>query len=264
MTKFSLGDVRITTRVRENDLGEAIFSTMHESGHAMYEQGVGEELEGTPLARGASLGVHESQSRLWENVVGRSRPVWQHFYPELQATFPQLADVPLDAFYAAINKVQPSLIRVEADEVTYNLHIMLRFEMELGLLEGSISVPDAPAVWNDKMASYLGIRPPTDADGVLQDVHWSGGMMGYFPTYSLGNILSLQLYDTALSQCPEIEHQIARGEFASLHDWLVQNVYRFGRMYEPNELIERATGRSLTTEPYVAYLKKKFGDLYGL
>jgi carboxypeptidase Taq len=230
----------------------------------MYEQGSAPELERTPLAGGASLGVHESQSRLWENVVGRSRPFWQHVYPSLQETFPQLSTISLDQFYAAINKVQPSFIRVEADEVTYNLHIMLRFEMELGLLEGRISVDEAPAVWNEKMEAYLGIRPPSDTLGILQDVHWSSGMMGYFPTYSLGNILSLQLYESAVSSCPEIPDAVGRGEFSTLHGWLTENLYRYGRTLEPNELIQRATGKSLTTEPYVSYLKAKFGELYGL
>jgi carboxypeptidase Taq len=261
---FSRNDARITTRFAPNFLSMALFGTMHESGHAMYEQGVGEELEGTLLARGASLGVHESQSRLWENVVGRSRSMWECFYPQLQQTFPQLAGVSLDRFYAAINMVEPSLIRVEADEITYNLHIMLRFEMELGLLEGSMSPAEAPAIWNEKMQSYLGVTPPTDTLGVLQDVHWSSGMMGYFPTYTLGNILSVQLFDTAVSQRPEIPESIRQGEFAPLHDWLEQSLYRHGRKYQPNEVIERATGKPLTIDPYVAYLTRKFGELYGI
>jgi carboxypeptidase Taq len=208
--------------------------------------------------------MHESQSRLWENVVGRSRPFWQHFYPQLQQVFPRLADIPLERFYAAIKKVQPSLIRVEADEVTYNLHIMLRFEMELGLLDGSISVQDAPAVWNEKMESYLGIRPPNDTLGILQDVHWSGGMMGYFPTYALGNIVSGQLFDAAIHARPEIREQIAIGDFGALRGWLTENVYRHGRSFDPDDLIQRASGRALTVEPHVAYLRQKFGELYEL
>ena len=230
----------------------------------MYEQGVSESLEGTLLARGASLGCHESQSRMWENVVGRSLPFWQHFYPQLQETFPQLAGTSLETFYGAINKVSPSYIRVEADEVTYNLHIMLRFEMEMDLLEGRYPVEDAPEVWNQKMTSYLGLRPATDSEGILQDMHWSGGMMGYFPTYSLGNILSIQLYDKAVQEQPEIPEQIAQGEFGGLRGWLTEQVYQHGRKFEPNELIERATGEPLQTRSYMAYLKNKYSAIYDL
>lgn len=261
---FSRDDVRITTRFEPNFLNAALFGTMHEAGHALYEQGIDESIDGNLLGRGTSLGVHESQSRLWENVVGRSRPFWQHFYPCLQEVFPeQLGSADLDTFYGAINKVQPSLIRVEADEVTYNLHIMLRFEMEQDLLEGRYPVSEAPAVWNQKMEDYLGIRPPTDTDGILQDIHWTG-MMGYFPTYSLGNILSVQLYDTAVEEVPEIPEQIARGTFDGLRGWLTEKVYRHGRKYEPNELIERVTGEPLQSRSYMGYLKRKYGEIYEL
>jgi carboxypeptidase Taq len=264
-TSFSVNDVRITTRYESDFLSPALFGTMHESGHAIYEQGMGQNLEGTPLAAASSLGVHESQSRMWENVVGRSRPFWQHFYPQLQQTFPgQLAEVSLDTFYGAINRVYPSLIRVEADEVTYNLHIMLRFELELALLEGSLAVTDAPAAWNEKMASYLGITPPSDALGILQDVHWSGGMLGYFPTYTLGNILSVALYEAALAAHPVIAEELGTGEFGTLRAWLTQQVYRHGRKFEPNELVQRATGAPLQSTSYLRYLNHKFGHLYGL
>jgi carboxypeptidase Taq len=264
-TSFSRDDVRITTRFDPEFLNPALFGTMHESGHAMYEQGIAPELDDTPLGGGTSLGVHESQSRLWENVVGRGRPFWEHFYPRLQQTFPErLNDVSLDDFYRAINKVSPSFIRVEADEVTYTLHIMLRFEMELGLLDGSISVEDAPRVWNEKMQEYLGITPPTDTLGILQDTHWSSGMMGYFPTYALGTILSLQLFDTARQANPTIEETFRNGDFAPLLAWLTENIYRHGSKFEPNELIQRATGRPLEIGPYVRYLRNKFGEIYGL
>jgi carboxypeptidase Taq len=266
MTKFSLGDVRITTRVREDDLGDGLFSSMHEAGHAMYEQGIDRALEGTPLAGGTSSGVHESQSRLWENLVGRSRGFWHHFYPELQATFPdQLGAVPLEDFYRAINTVRRSLIRTDADELTYNLHVILRFELELAMLEGQLAVKDLPEAWRSRYASDLGITPPDDKDGVLQDVHWFGGTIGgAFQGYTLGNIMASQLYQAALAAHPEIPAEITGGEFGTLRGWLTDNVYRFGRKLDPEPLLERATSRGLTIEPYMRYLRTKYGELYGL
>jgi carboxypeptidase Taq len=262
---IAVNDVRITTRYESDFLNPALFGTMHEAGHAMYEQGVGQNLDGTLLARGASLGMHESQSRMWENVVGRSRLFWQHFYPQLQETFPsQLATTSLDTFYGAINRVQPSLIRVEADEVTYNLHILLRFELELALLEGSLSVSDAPAAWNTKMQTYLGITPPSDTLGILQDVHWSGGMLGYFPTYTLGNLLSVALYEAAVAAHPGIPQELGQGQFDTLRGWLTAQVYRHGRKFEPTELVQAATGAPLQSSSYLRYLHDKFGQLYGL
>jgi carboxypeptidase Taq len=264
-TSFSINDVRITTHFLSDYLPSALFSTIHEAGHGMYEQGISPDLEGTPLADGTSLGVHESQSRMWENVVGRSRSFWRHFYPSLQETFAaQLAGVELDTFYRAINRVQPSFIRVEADEVTYNLHIMLRLEMELALLSGDLSVADAPAAWNDKMETYLGLRPPTDREGILQDVHWANGLYGYFSTYSLGNFLSVQLYDAAVRAHPQIPDEIAEGRFETLRGWLTENIYRHGRKFEPNELVRRATGEPIQSRSYVRYLKQKFSEIYGL
>lgn len=264
-TSFSRNDVRITTRYQPNFLSAALFGTMHESGHGMYEQGVAAPLDDTPLGRGASSMVHESQSRLWENVVGRGRPFWQHFYPHLQETFPaQLDGVDLDTFYRAINRIQPSHIRVEADEVTYSLHIMIRFELELDLIEGNLAVQDAPAAWGLKMQEYLGIVPPTDTLGILQDTHWASGMFGYFPTYALGNILSLQLFEIALAERPSIPEEISRGEFTGLHGWLTEKVYRHGRKFRPQELVERVTGSTLHAGPYVSYLRHKFGEIYGL
>ena len=265
-TKFSLGDVRITTRVNEHDFGDALFSTIHEAGHAMYEQGIRMELEGTPLANGTSSGVHESQSRLWENVVGRSLPFWQHFYPELQTRFPdQLGKVPLEAFYRAINKVEKSLIRVDADEVTYNLHVMLRFDFELALLEGSLEVKDLPDAWRARFQSDLGLTPPDDKDGVMQDVHWYFGTIGgMFQGYTLGNILGAQFYDAAVLAHPEIPAEMQRGEFGTLHAWLVENIYQHGSKFTASELVQRAAGQPLTIEPYIRYLRTKYGQLYSL
>jgi carboxypeptidase Taq len=266
MTKFSLGDVRITTRTKENDLSEALFSTLHETGHALYEQGIDMSLEATPLAGGTSAGVHESQSRLWENLVGRSRGFWEHYYPKLQAAFPsQLNDVSLDTFYRAINKVQRSLIRTDADEVTYNLHVMIRFDLELALLEGTLEVKDLPEAWQARYQSDLGIQAPSDVDGVLQDVHWYGGIIGgAFQGYTLGNIMSALFYNQALKAHPEIPAQIHEGQFGTLHTWLRENIYHPGSKFTANELIERVTGGPLTIDPYIAYLKQKFGELYTL
>ncbi|MDQ7030425.1 MAG: carboxypeptidase M32 [Ardenticatenia bacterium] len=266
MTKFSVDDVRITTRVKEDDLSEALFSTLHEAGHALYEQGVNREYEGTPLARGASGGVHESQSRLWENVVGRSRPFWEFFYPRLQARFPQqLGTVPLETFYRAINKVERSLIRTDADEVTYNLHVMVRFELELELLEGTLEVRDLPEAWRARYEEYVGITPPDDRDGVLQDVHWYGGLIGgAFQSYTLGNIMSAQIFEAATRAHPEISDEIRQGTFSTLHAWLREQLYRHGAKFTPAEVLERATGQPLSVEPYVRYLRRKFGELYRL
>jgi len=263
---FSVGDVRITTRVREDFLGNALFATLHEAGHGMYEQGVRPDLEGTPLASGTSAGVHESQSRLWENVVGRSRDFWKYFYPKLQGYFPeQLGTVSLDTFYRAINKVQRSLIRVDADEVTYNLHIMLRFDLELAMLEGNLAVKDLPDAWRERYQADLGIEPPDDRDGVLQDIHWYFGPIGgMFQGYTLGNILSAQFYEAALNAHPEIADEMDQGRFDSLHGWLKENIYQHGRKFTANEIVERATGGPLTTEPYIRYLQTKYGELYGL
>lgn len=265
-TKFSSGDVRITTRVNTDDLGDALFSTLHEAGHALYEQGVSSTLEGTPLGSGTSAGVHESQSRLWENVVGRGYGFWQYFYPELQRVFPdRLGAVPLDTFYRAINRVQRSLIRTDADEVTYNLHIMMRFELELDLLEGHLRVKDLPEAWRARMQADLGVVPTDDRDGCLQDVHWySGAVGGGFQGYTIGNILSTQFYAAATKAHPEIPGEIAQGEFATLHAWLRTHLYQHGRKFDPNDIVERATGSPVTIRPYLGYLREKYGALYKL
>jgi carboxypeptidase Taq len=265
-TKFSAGDVRITTRVFEDDVGPALFSTVHEAGHALYEQGVDRALEGTPLGSGTSSGVHESQSRLWENVVGRSLGFWEHFYPQLKSLFPgQLGAVTLETFYRAINKVARSPIRTDADEVTYNLHVMLRFDLELKLLEGRLEVKDLPEAWRAAMQDDLGITPPDDRDGCLQDVHWYYGFVGGgFQSYTIGNILSAQFYAAALKANPQIPREIEQGEFGTLHTWLKEYIYLHGRKFPPNELIERATGAPMTLAPYIGYLRAKYGELYRL
>ena len=264
-TNFGIDDVRITTRVNPEFLNPALFGTMHEAGHALYELGVDHALARTPLSGGASLAVHESQSRMWENLVGRSRPFWEHFYPRLQAYFPsQLGSLELNSFYKGINKVEPSLIRVEADEATYNLHIMLRLELEIAMMEGSLAAKDLPDAWNSRMEDYLGILPPNDAQGVLQDVHWSGGMIGYFSTYALGNLISVQLWEVINRDIPDLEEQIRTGKFEALLGWLRQNIHRHGSMFEPQELVQRVTGSKIDPAPYVRYLNVKYKEIYNL
>ena len=265
-TTFSIGDVRITTRVKEKYLADALFSTLHEAGHGMYEQGVNPALEATPLAGGTSSGVHESQSRTWENIVGRSRGFWEHYYPKLKKQFSrQLKGVDLDKFYRAINKVERSLIRTDADEVTYNLHVMLRFDLELQMLEGKLEIKDLPEAWHARYQNDLGIHAPSDVDGVLQDVHWYGGLIGgAFQGYTLGNIISALFYEAALKAHPQIPAEIGKGQFGNLHKWLKENLYQHGSKFTPNELIERITGGPLRIEPYIKYLKTKYGELYKL
>lgn len=264
-TTFSVNDVRITTRYEADNPMAMLFSTMHEAGHAMYEQGINPAYERTPLAGGTSLAVHESQSRMWENLVGRSLPFWEHFYPMLKKVFPaQLDGVSLKAFYKAINKVEPSLIRVNADEATYNMHIMLRLELEIGMVEGTIAIKDLPELWNTKMQEYLGVIPPDDAKGVLQDIHWSYGAIGYFSTYALGNLVSAQLWERITREIRDLDDQIRKGEFAALLDWLRRNIHRHGQKYEPQKLVEMVTGSKITPQPYVRYLIKKYSEIYGL
>ena len=265
-TSLGAGDVRITTRFDPRFLPMALFGSIHEAGHALYEQGMTRRFPGGGLDEAASLGIHESQSRLWENLVGRSRPFWQNWYPKLQAAFPQaLAGTTEADFYRAINKVEPSLIRVEADEITYNLHILLRFEMEVELLSGTLSVADAPEAWNDKTERYFGLTPPDDASGLLQDVHWSAGLIGYFPTYTVGNVVSVQLYEKADADLGgQLAAQIAAGDFAPLGEWLGENVHQWGRKYLPKDLGRRAAGGPLDPAPYLRYLQAKFGSIYGV
>lgn len=263
-TSFGKDDVRITTRFETNWLPSALMGTIHETGHALYEQGFRAEDDNTPLSGAVSLGIHESQSRLWENVVGRSHGFWEVYYKPLQAAFPGvLDDVTLDGFYRAINKVEPSFIRVEADEATYCLHIMLRFEIEKRMIAGTLAVKDVPAAWNALMEEYLGITPPDDAHGCLQDVHWSSGLFGYFPTYALGTMLASQLFDKATGDHPEIVSDLAKGEFASLLGWLRTHVHAPGRRYLPRELVERVCGEPAQSRSYLNYLNTKFRAIYG-
>ena len=263
----SLGrtDVRITTRYRRDWLPTALFGTMHEAGHGMYEQGIAERFHRTPLGHAVSLGVHESQSRLWENLVGRSHAFWEAKLPRLAEHFPeQLEGVGVDAFVRAVNRVAPTLIRVEADEVTYNLHIMIRFELETALLDGSLPVADLPDAWNAKYEESLGIRPPSDAQGCMQDIHWAAGLVGYFPTYSLGNLMSVQLWEAAQETLPDLDELVRAGEFAPLFLWLRENVHAHGSRFLPGELLERATGSDLDPGPYLRYLERKYSALYDL
>ncbi len=264
-TSFTPADVRLTTRIYREQPQVAIFASIHEAGHALYEQGVPMDLARTPLGSGASMAVHESQSRMWENTVGRSRPFWQYWLPHLQDSFPgQLEGVTVETFYRAVNRVQPSLIRVEADEATYNLHIFLRFEIENLMLEQKVKIADLPELWNAKMEEYLGIRPDSDRNGVLQDVHWAGGMMGYFPTYALGNLLAAQFYAQALADLPDLPEHYARGEFAPLLGWLRDTIHVHGSKYTPEELVQRITGGPISTGPFLAYVREKYGEIYGL
>ncbi len=264
MTKFSLGDVRITTRLQEDFLGECLFSTIHEAGHAMYEQGICRDYEGSPLADGASSGVHESQSRLWENVVGRSREFWTFFYPKLQSVFPsQLGAVSLDDFYAGVNRVERTLIRTDADEVTYNLHVLIRFDLELAMLEGDLSIDDLPDVWRQRYREDLGIEPADNRDGVMQDVHWHHGRIGgEFQGYTLGNLMNAQFFARAAVDLPDVRERMSRGDFSALHDWLKENIYRHGAKYTADELVERVTGRPLEVRPFIDYIKLKYGQWY--
>jgi carboxypeptidase Taq len=262
---FGLNDVRITTRFNTNYLPTAMFGTMHECGHALYELGIDKKFNRSPLADGASMAVHESQSRMWENLIGRSKPFWNHFFPILQEIFPtQLGNVDVKAFYKGVNAVEPSLIRVEADEATYNLHIMLRLELEIALMDGSLLAKDAPAAWNAKFKEYLGIVPPDDAKGILQDMHWSFGGFGYFPTYALGNLVSAQLWEKLNKDIPNLEEQVEKAQFTEILGWLRKNLHVYGAKFEPQELVKKVTGSEIIPEPYFRYLESKFKAIYNL
>jgi len=263
-TAFSITDVRITTRMEDRFFNPGFFGTLHEAGHAMYEQGIDMALEGSPLADGTSLGMHESQSRMWENLIGRSRPFWDYCFPHARKAFPDaLGSETTDTFYKAINTVFPSLIRVEADEVTYNLHIMLRFELEQDIIAGKIRIQDLPEEWNDRMESWLGVRPSKDSDGVLQDIHWSLGAIGYFPTYALGNLMSTQLFNAAKKAIPDLDAKTSQGDFSALLDWLRTNVHQHGRRKTAGQILLDATGSELSSESWMHYAQSKFGELYG-
>lgn len=263
-TNFGPTDVRITTRVDEHELGMALYGSIHEGGHALYEQGIPLELARTGLGNGSSLGTHESQSRLWENFIGRSEMFWTWALPLLRQEFPvQVANASPERMTAAVNQVERSYIRVEADEVTYNLHIILRFEIERRLIDGEIQVDELPSVWNEMMGQYLGLTPPNDRLGVLQDTHWASGLIGYFPTYSLGNIYAAQLWAALHRDIPDLDARISRGEFAVVLDWLRQRIFRYGRSLDGADIVERATGEAPNATYLVEYLNRKYGALYG-
>lgn len=264
-TSFHPTDVRVTTRVFEKDLQSCLFSCIHEGGHGLYDQGLPPAHHGTPLGESLSLGIHESQSRLWENSVGRSRAFWKYFFPLLRERFPtQLKGMTVDTFYSVINAVKPSLIRVEADEVTYNLHIMLRFEIELDIIEKRVEVRDLPELWRTKMKEYLGVVPKTEDEGVLQDVHWSFGAFGYFPTYTLGNLYAAMLYQKAKVDIPSLETNIAQGNLIPLKNWLNDRIHAHGRQFTSEELIRRTTGQTLSAEPFLQAIHHKMQEIYGL
>lgn len=262
---FGATDVRVTTRLYPRRPQSAIFSSVHEGGHALYEQGSPQQFERTSLAGGATLGLHESQSRLWENQVGRSLAFWQHYFPIFRAFFPEaLGNVTLEQFHRGINKVQPDFIRVEADEVTYNLHIFVRFELEKALMTRQLKVADVPDAWNARYEEYLGITPPDDAFGCLQDIHWSHGTIGYFPTYTLGNLMSAQLYAQAQVDLPGLEAGFTRGEFRPLLDWLREKVHRYGCKFTAAELLQRSLGQEIQAQPLLDYMRAKYTALYNL
>lgn len=264
-TGLNPGDVRITTHYLQDDVTSALFSSLHEGGHALYEQNVSKELAGTPLAQGTSMGIHESQSRLWENMIGRSRAFWERYYADLQQHFPQqLKDVQLDDFYRAVNRVENSLIRIESDELTYNLHIIIRYEIEKMLFNEGLEVKDLPKVWNEKYEQYLGITPPSDSLGVLQDVHWSGGDFGYFASYSLGNMYAAQIMNTLRKEMPELDQHIKEGNLAPIREWLTEKIYRYGKSRKPSEIILQVTGEELNPDYLADYLETKYKEIYQL
>jgi carboxypeptidase Taq len=262
---FGPGDCRLTTRFHDHHFNSAFFGVLHEAGHGIYDQGLPTAAFGMPLGQACSLGIHESQSRMWENFVGRSRPFWEYFYKFAQQAFPTaIGEVPLDAFHFAINDVRPSFIRVEADEVTYNLHIMLRFELEQQLIAGQLQPADVPGAWNETFEKYFSLKPTNDAVGCLQDIHWSGGLMGYFPTYALGNMFAAQFFDTAQAQLGSLPEMFRAGEFQPLKKWLNENIHQHGKRYTANRLVQVVTGQPLSAKPLVRHLQTKFGALYGL
>src|SRR5215472_7485024 len=251
-------DVRITTNYHPDSL-HSLFSTMHEYGHGLYSHQQPQHLERLPIGGPCSLGIHESQSRLWENLVGRSRPFWQYFYPPVQETYPeQLSGVDLEQFYAAVHAVDPGLIRIEADEVTYGMHVMLRFELEQDMVEGRVELKELPQVWNQKMWDYLGVEVPDDGHGVLQDVHWSGGQIGYFSTYLVGTVASVQIWQAVQRDVPDLEEQVGRGEFTALREWLGEHIHELGRKFSPQETLRRATGSTIQAQPYLDYLRQTY------
>ncbi len=263
-TNFGNKDVRITTHYYENEFRSAFFSNVHEGGHGIYEQNSADELEYTELSGGASMGIHESQSRYYENILGRSRNFWTYLYPELQKRFPQFEDVTLEDFYKGINKVQPSLIRIDADELTYSLHIIIRYELERAILNNELTIDELPDAWNNKYKEYLGIEPKNDAEGVLQDTHWGSGLIGYFPSYALGNVYGAQFLNKMKKDIPTYEEEVKNGNFMIITHWLNENIHKFGRLYTPSELILKVTGEELNPKYFLDYLNEKYSEIYGL
>jgi carboxypeptidase Taq len=264
-TGLNPGDVRVTTNYNENDFRMAIFGTMHEGGHGIYEQHISHELIGTPLCKGTSMGIHESQSLFFENFIGRSRPLWEHYYSDFKkAANGTFNDVSIDDFYRAINVAGPSFIRIEADELTYPLHIIVRYEIEKGLFNGDLKVKDLPGVWNDKMEAYLGIRPKTDREGVLQDIHWSGGDFGYFPSYALGYIYAAQFKKAMLKDLPDFDGLLRSGNITPIRNWLTTHVHQYGALKKPIEIVKEVTGGPLNAQALIDYLTSKYRELYSL
>jgi carboxypeptidase Taq len=262
-TGLSPGDVRITTNFYPNDISFSLFSSIHEGGHALYEQNISRDLEGTLLCTGTSMGIHESQSRLWENMIGRSESFWKRYYTDLQKHFPDaFSQTELQDFYRAVNEVKPSLIRIEADELTYNLHIMIRYELEKMLFNGDLRAADLPEAWNAKYKDYLGIVPPNHREGVLQDVHWSAGLFGYFPSYALGNMYAAQMMNTMKQEMPDMDQLVAGGKLSPLKDWLSEKIYRFGKLQTPGEIIKNVSGEELNPTYMVQYLEQKYRKIY--
>jgi carboxypeptidase Taq len=263
-TTLGADDIRITTRYIEGNLLSGIFSTIHESGHAFYEMAFPQEIRGGSLADGASMGIHESQSRLWENVIGRSREFWEGLFPELRDHFPVLKGIALDSFYRALNQVRPSLIRVEADEVSYSLHVILRFEIEKGLFSGEIDPAKLPEIWRQRMKELLALEPENDAEGVLQDIHWSMGSFGYFPSYALGNLYGLQFFSRLRADIPGVDDHLRRGDFAPIHAWLRDTIYVWARRLDPPDLLKKVTGQGLSVYPFLSYIEEKYSEIYGI
>lgn len=261
---FENKDVRITTHYYENEFRSALFSCIHEGGHAIYEQDIPESLKGTMLGNGVSMGVHESQSRFYENIIGRSKEFWTFFFPEAKRMFNQFNDVEFNEFYNGINAVRPSLIRTEADELTYSLHVIIRYEIEKALFNDEITVDDLPKVWKDKYKEYLGIEPENDAHGVLQDMHWSGGSFGYFPSYALGNLYGAQFLNKMLKDVPDLYEKIKQGNLDDIHQWLNENIHKYGAIYKPADLIIRVTGEELNAKYFIEYLNNKYSDIYDI
>lgn len=261
---FNNKDVRITTRYDENEFRGALFSSIHEGGHAIYEQDIPDDLRGTGLATGVSMGIHESQSRYYENILGRSREFWAYFYPEAQKRFKQFENVSLEDFYKAINVVETSLIRTEADELTYSLHVIIRYEIEKAIFNGEVTVEELPRLWNEKYKEYIGIEPKNDAEGILQDMHWSDGSFGYFPSYALGNLYGAQFLNKMLKDIPDYYSLIGKGEFEKIHEWLRENIHKHGAVYKPAELIKMVTGEELSAKYFIEYLNKKYAEIYDL